>query len=70
MRRRIINRRRKNEQGLDRGMPYRPSGIEGKVCIWRISILIKHCCYSVKGDAQAVTYVAACAIVSVFREKS
>ena len=30
----------------------------------------EHCCYSVKGDAQAVTYVAACAIVSVFREKS
>lgn len=53
--RRGVSRGRRNEQWLDGCVPYRPSGLEGKAGTWRISFLIGHWQYSVKGDTRAVT---------------
>lgn len=61
--RRRINGGRKNEKGLDRCMPVSAKRDRRQGLYLAYVYSNKALVFSVKGDAQAVTYVAACAIV-------
>lgn len=63
--RRRINGGRRNEKGLDRCMPVSAKRDRRQGLYLAYVYSNKALVFSVKGDAQAVTYVAACAIVGI-----